>query len=249
MKKIILMLSLLVSFNSYAECETNKIDINNKFDVAITALDIVSDINKDSILLQEASKSKNQVDMLYAIKRQNIDFSCSLNKLSAIRGSDKENIKKGIADLDKYLQDKLQWNYEFQRNNDEFMSSHGDLNSFNNNLANLKIKQDALSEQLTKAISALSYVMRFEQSDDTSIDMSKFGKYDYNFIWINSYQRNELIKKVIAVTNFKKDSDTNMTILIGLAFWVDLQLSFKNKNIHTKEDIIKNYSYTNKNKT
>ena len=243
------MLSLLVSFNSYAECETNKIDINNKFDVAITALDIVSDINKDSILLQEASKSKNQVDMLYAIKRQNIDFSCSLNKLSAIRGSDKENIKKGIADLDKYLQDKLQWNYEFQRNNDEFMSSHGDLNSFNNNLANLKIKQDALSEQLTKAISALSYVMRFEQSDDTSIDMSKFGKYDYNFIWINSYQRNELIKKVIAVTNFKKDSDTNMTILIGLAFWVDLQLSFKNKNIHTKEDIIKNYSYTNKNKT
>ena len=249
MKKIILMLSLLVSFNSYAECETNKIDINNKFDVAITALDIVSDINKDSILLQEASKSKNEVDMLYAIKRQNIDFSCSLNKLSAIRGSDKENIKKGIADLDKYLQDKLQWNYEFQRNNDEFMSSHGDLNSFNNNLANLKIKQDALSEQLTKAISALSYVMRFEQSDDTSIDMSKFGKYDYNFIWINSYQRNELIKKVIAVTNFKKDSDTNMTILIGLAFWVDLQLSFKNKNIHTKEDIIKNYSYTNKNKT
>ena len=249
MKKIILMLSLLVSFNSYAECETNKIDINNKFDVAITALDIVSDINKDSILLQEASKSKNQVDMLYAIKRQNIDFSCSLNKLSAIRGSDKENIKKGIADLDKYLQDNLQWNYEFQRNNDEFMSSHGDLNSFNNNLANLKIKQDALSEQLTKAISALSYVMRFEQSDDTSIDMSKFGKYDYNFIWINSYQRNELIKKVIAVTNFKKDSDTNMTILIGLAFWVDLQLSFKNKNIHTKEDIIKNYSYTNKNKT
>lgn len=249
MKKIILMLSLLVSFNSYAECETNKIDINNKFDVAITALDIVSDINKDSILLQEASKSKNQVDMLYAIKRQNIDFSCSLNKLSAIRGSDKENIKKGIADLDKYLQDKLQWNYEYQRNNDEFMSSHGDLNSFNNNLANLKIKQDALSEQLTKAISALSYVMRFEQSDDTSIDMSKFGKYDYNFIWINSYQRNELIKKVIAVTNFKKDSDTNMTILIGLAFWVDLQLSFKNKNIHTKEDIIKNYSYTNKNKT
>ena len=249
MKKIILMLSLLVSLYAYADCETNKIDINNKFDVAITALDIISDINKDSLLLQEASKSKSEVDMLYAIKRENIDFSCSLDKLNAIRTSDKENIKKGIADLDKYLQDKLRWNYEFQRNNDEFMSSHGDLNSYNNNLANLKIKKDDLSEQLTKAISALSYVMRFEQSDDTSIDMSKFGKYDYNFIWINNYQRNELIKKVIAITNFKKDGDTNMTILIGLAFWVDLQLSFKNKNIHTKEDIIKNYSYTNKNKT
>ena len=249
MKRILLILTLFVSFNSFAECETKNIDINSKFDVAMTSLDIISDINKDSMVLQQASKSKSQVDMLYAIKRQNIHFSCGLVKLTTIRNSDKENIKRGIADLDKYLQDKLQWNYEFQRNNDDFMSSRGDLNTFNNNLANLKIKRDSLSEQLTKAIAGLSYVVRFEQSDDTSIDMSKFGKYDYNFIWINNYQRNELIKKIISITSQKDSDDINMTLLIGLAFWVDSQLSFKNKNIHTQDDIIKNYSYTSKTKS
>jgi hypothetical protein len=237
-KKYLISLSLLfLTVNiTYADCEYNNIDKNNKYQVTMKMIDILEIIDSNESRFDNSLKNNNEVDRIYALKRENIEFQCAIDTISYFNNSEKEMIKKGTNILNKYLNKKIEWNNKFQKILNEFMNT-SNLKEFDNNLADLKIEQDNLQNLLRDGVLSLMFLLRFEQSDDYSVDMNKFGVNVSSFIWITNEERNNIIENFISKTR----KISNNTILIGVKLWSDLQLSFKNNNVHSKEDILKNY--------
>jgi hypothetical protein len=235
---------VIISCNSYAQCDIKKIDVNNKYLITMEILDIIDLINVNEGRLEKSSKSENRVDLLYAYKRQNIDYLCAIDKINYFKTTDKEGIKKGIIYLEKYLNTKVTWNKKLQKTEEDYLSSNSDLSKFENSISDLKIEKDEFPKQLASVTRSLPLYIYFEESDDLSIDYQKISTIKKSFIWVTRKERNNLIDKC---ANIFKRSEKEMSegiatnIFIGLSIFVESTLSFKNNNIVHKEDIIKNY--------
>lgn len=243
-KPLIFMTLILFSSFSYAQCSNKKIDVNNKYQVTMEVLDIIDSINIDEGRISKASNSENRVDRLYAYKKENINFLCAIENINYLKSSDKETIKKGLVNIENYLKINVSWNNKLQKIEEDYLLPNGDLAKFQNGIADLKVEKDEFPKKLALVTGSLFLLILFEESDDMSIDFIKISNIKRPFIWITRIERNNIIQKISEIVGRKEsliDEGIATNIFIGLSIYVENFLSFKNKNILDKEEIIKNY--------
>jgi hypothetical protein len=236
MKKLITVLltaMLFIASSAYANCYLKEVDVNNKFEAAMTLLDVIKVIESNEAQIKKAHEkaSDAEVDILIAYKQENIDFMCAIKQLNKFDATIKNNIKDGLIEMHEYLKQKVQFNLDVldALNSDSFSNS----NKFKNQIADLAIKGKALNENLMGATLRLTQIIQFEKIDDENASVPDVnGKYPKQ-IWITDDERTLLLKRFI---EFKDTS--NMSILWGLALFVK-HLSYEKKDLETME-VIKN---------
>jgi hypothetical protein len=238
MKKLITVLLttiLFIASSAYAKCYLKEVDVNNKFEAAMTLLDVIKVIeNNDAQIKKAHEKASDAVIILIAYKQENIDFTCAIKQLNKFDATIKNNIKDGLVEMHQYLKQKVQFNLDVI---DALTSdSFSNLNKFENQIADLAIKANELNEYLMGATLRLVQIIQFEKIDYENASVPDVnGKY-YKQIWITDDERTLLLKKLIEFIESKGTS--NVLTLWGLGLFVK-HLSYENKDLETIE-VIKN---------
>ena len=246
MKKLITALltaTLLVASSVYADCNKKEVDANSKFDAAMTLLDVMEVVDSNEAQVRDAHKevtasNTNTVKLLIAYKQENIDFNCDIEQLNKFSTTSKTNIKVFLPKMNDYLQQKIQWNLELLNAINAVNSSN--LNTFENNIADLAIKNKSLYKLYGEATLSILQVIQFEKIDNEKAHITEVNGGYYNKLWITDNERKLLLKKI---ASFNVDKIVMQETLFGLYLLVDYQLGYKNKDVETMEVIKKKYEH------
>ena len=234
MKKIILILILLISSNyCYSRCDYSVKDVNSKYEFTDKVLDLLISVqkNEDEIF---KNKDSSVVNILTSEKRSILDDECFIYIISQFKDSDKIKIRESVPKILEYLNNRILYQKEIV---DIFNMRYGsDSVRLNDRFSDIKIRrQDNDTKNLLDVTVSLAMSTRFEQSDNPTVDISKFNKdVLFNKLGITTHERTVLLKKIS--DNFVTNKNSNQNILIGLILPIEL-LSYKNKETTSLEKV------------